>query len=75
MQVKVAGGSFAGETEADDRFQIGKRNVIALRKLLWKNGVMIHAHDIGGAQTSRTIWVDVATGDVTLKINGSERSL
>lgn len=72
MQVKVAGGAHAGASEEDDRFQIGKRNIIALRKLLWKNGVMIHAHDTGGVQTSRTMWVDVATGDVTLKISGTE---
>jgi chemotaxis protein CheD len=75
MQVKVAGGAHAGASEEDDRFQIGKRNMIALRKLLWKNGVMIHANDTGGVQTSRTMWVDVATGDVTLKINGAERPL
>ena len=75
MQVKVAGGAHAGASEADDRFQIGKRNMIALRRLLWKNGVMIHANDTGGVQTSRTMWVDVATGDVTLKINGAERQL
>lgn len=75
MQVKVAGGAHAGAREEDDRFQIGKRNMIALRKLLWKNGVMIHAHDTGGVQTSRTMWVDVATGEVTLKINGLESKL
>lgn len=75
MLVKVAGGAHAGASEEDDRFQIGKRNMIALRKLLWKNGVMIHANDTGGVQTSRTMWVEVATGDVTLKINGAERPL
>lgn len=75
MQVKVAGGAHAGAREEDDRFQIGKRNMIALRKLLWKNGVMIHAHDTGGVQTSRTMWVDVASGEVTLRINGAERTL
>ena len=75
MQVKVAGGAHAGACEEDDRFQIGKRNMVALRKLLWKNGVMIHAHDTGGVQTSRTMWVDVTSGEVTLKINGSESKL
>lgn len=75
MQVKVAGGAHAGACEEDDRFQIGKRNMIALRKLLWKNGVMIHANETGGVQTSRTMWIEVATGDVTLKINGVERPL
>jgi chemotaxis protein CheD len=75
MQVKVAGGAHQGAREEDDRFQIGKRNMIALRKLLWKNNVLVHAHDTGGIQTSRTMWVDVATGEVTLKINGSESTL
>jgi chemotaxis protein CheD len=71
----VAGGAHAGATEEDDRFQIGKRNLLALRKLLWKNGVLIHAHDTGGVQTARTMWVDVATGAVTLRINSAERAL
>lgn len=75
MVVKVAGGAHAGAVESEDRFQIGKRNLLALRKLLWKNGVLIHAQDTGGIQCSRTMWVDVATGDVTLKINGIESPL
>jgi chemotaxis protein CheD len=75
MQVKVAGGAHQGAREEDDRFQIGKRNMIALRKLLWKNNVLVHAHETGGVQTSRTMWVDVTTGDVTLKINGTESKL
>lgn len=75
MIVRVAGGAHAGTSEAEDRFQIGKRNLIALRKLLWKNGVLLHAQETGGIQISRTMWVDVATGDVTLKINGVERPL
>lgn len=74
MIVKVAGGAHAGSVE-EDRFQIGKRNLLALRKLLWKNGVLVHAQDTGGIGCSRTMWVDVATGDVTLKINGIETSL
>ena len=75
MHVRVAGGAHAGAREEYDRFQIGKRNMIALRKLLWKNGVLVHAHDTGGVQTSRTMWVDVTTGEVTLKINGAESKL
>lgn len=75
MIVKVAGGAHAGASESEDRFQIGKRNVLALRKLLWKNGVMVHAQETGGVQTSRTMWLNVATGAVTLKVNGVESEL
>ena len=75
MIVKVAGGAFAGADESADQFQIGKRNFIALRKLLWKNGVMLHAHDVGGQQTSRTVYLDVATGAFTIRSNGIESTL
>jgi chemotaxis protein CheD len=71
MTVTVAGGSFSGRTDADDTFQIGKRNMLTLRKLLWKNGVLIHADDTGGVQQSRTMSVQVATGLVQLRTNGT----
>lgn len=75
MIVKVAGGSHTGSTEEDDKYQIGKRNLLALRRLLWKNGVMLHAQETGGVQVSRTIWLDIGTGEVTLKVNGAECKL
>ena len=75
MTVKVAGGSHTGSTDEDDKYQIGKRNLLALRRLLWKNGVMLHAQETGGVQVSRTMWLDVGTGEVTLKVNGAECKL
>jgi len=73
--VKVAGGAHSGATEDADQFQIGKRNFLMLRKLLWKNNVLLHAHDVGGCQTSRTLVVDVATGGVTIRSQGAETTL
>ena len=75
MIVKVAGGAFAGTDERADQFQIGKRNFLVLRKLLWKNGVLLHAQDVGGLQTSRTVYLDVATGAFTIRSNGTESIL
>ena len=75
MIVKVAGGSHTGATDEDDKYQIGKRNLLALRKLLWKNGVMLHAQETGGIQVSRTMWLDIGTGEVTLRVNGAECKL
>ena len=72
--LKVAGGASRHEKEADDQFQIGKRNFIALRKLLWKNNVLIRAADVG-EHHSRTMLLDVETGHVTLKINNQEITL
>jgi chemotaxis protein CheD len=75
MTVTVAGGSFSGRSDADDTFQIGKRNMLTLRKLLWKNGVLIHADDTGGVQQSRTMSVIVSSGLVQLRTNGTLRVL
>jgi chemotaxis protein CheD len=75
LVVKVAGGGYGGADAANDSFQIGKRNVLALRKLLWKNNVLLHAHDVGGVQTSRTLVVDVATGRVTVRSQGRDTEL
>lgn len=74
LRVAVAGGASAGDASADG-FQIGKRNLIMLRKLLWKNGVLIHAHDVGGERVWRTISLDVATGRVWLKMSDREGEL
>jgi chemotaxis protein CheD len=72
--VKVAGGACAHTTEEDDYFQIGKRNFVMFRKLLWKNGVLLSAHDIGG-NCSRTLSLDIDSGDVLLKVDGSYKKL
>jgi chemotaxis protein CheD len=69
MVVKVAGGSQL--LDDNGTFNIGKRNYLALRKLLWKNGVMIQAEDVGGA-ISRTLRLEVATGRVTIKSRSQE---
>lgn len=75
MVLKVAGGAAINTTEeAEDFFQIGKRNFVMLRKLLWKNGVLIEAQDVGGSQ-SRTMSMDVGTGIVTISSKGIRTTL
>ena len=74
MAVYVAGGASSG-AEDRDHFQIGKRNLVALRRLLWKNGVLVRAEDVGGVLTARTMQLDVGTGDVTLRYGGRSRRL
>ena len=67
--VKIAGGSQL----LDDKgtFNIGKRNYLALRKVFWKNGIMIDNEHTGGT-ISRTMRVETATGDVVIRIRGAE---
>jgi chemotaxis protein CheD len=64
LVVRIAGGAqvIAGGT----MFNIGKRNYLAVRKLLWKSGVLIHAEAVGGNE-SRTLKLDVGTGRVSLR--------
>lgn len=48
LQVKVAGGG--NMMDPQRHFNIGERNYTVLRKILWKNNIMISAEDVGGAQ-------------------------
>ncbi len=70
--VKVAGGSQL----LDDKgvFNIGKRNYVMLRKIFWKNGVLIDSEDVGGS-VSRTVRLEVETGRLTVKSRGREVEL
>jgi len=69
LQVKVAGGSQI--MDGAGYFNIGKRNYMALRKILWTNGVLINAEDVGG-NGNRTVTLEVASGKVLVKNSGSE---
>src|SRR5262245_25338276 len=55
-------------------FEIGKRNYLAARRILWKAGLLRHAEAVGGMQ-SRTMKLEVGTGRVLLSENGVEREL
>ncbi len=70
--VKVAGG--AQLLDDNGTFNIGKRNFVMLRKLFWKNNVLIDSEDVGGS-ISRTIRLHVGTGKVTLKTRDGETEL
>ncbi len=74
LVVKVAGGANCQSFTEDDYFQIGRRNFVTLRKLLWKNNVLIKAYDVGGTQ-SRTMTLEVGTGVVSLRVNGQSKAL
>lgn len=71
--VKVAGGASLQQHE-DDQFQIGKRNFTMLRKLLWKNNVLLNAFDVGDSY-SRTMSLNINNGEVVLKTNNLEKVL
>jgi len=65
--VKLAGG--ASIMDPNNTFNIGKRNVLAVRQILWNYRLGPRAQDIGGT-ISRTVSVDVNTGGVLISSPG-----
>lgn len=73
LTVKVAGGAQRLKVAAKG-FDTGKRNYLAIRKILWKNGIFINAEDVGG-YSPRTMYMNIADGTVTLSTHGVEKNL
>ena len=61
--VKLVGGANVADT--NNTFNIGKRNALAIKKVLWQFGMGAVAEDLGGS-ISRTVTVDVNAGSVLI---------
>lgn len=59
LSVRLIGG--AQVLDPSGVFNIGKRNHMACRKILWAAGVLVQAEEVGGT-ISRTVRLEVATG-------------
>jgi chemotaxis protein CheD len=55
-------------------FEIGKRNYLAMRRILWKAGVLLHGEAVGGA-SSRTVRLEIGSGKLWLQEAGTQREL
>lgn len=64
MSVKIIGG--AGVLNDNRFFKIGKQNITAVKKMFWKNNVIIDGEDIGG-NFNRTVELHIATGKVIVR--------
>jgi chemotaxis protein CheD len=67
MRVLVVGGSQVLDQQGF--FNIGKRNYMAVRKIFWKNNVMVNFEDVGG-NVNRTIKLAVKNGQTWMKVSG-----
>ncbi|HML18494.1 MAG TPA: chemotaxis protein CheD [Bryobacteraceae bacterium] len=72
LVVRIAGG--AQVLNGHELFQIGKRNYVAARKLLWKAGLLVAAEAVGG-EVSRTVRLEVATGKTWIREGAVEKPL
>lgn len=69
LHVYLAGG--ASVVDDGGFFQVGKRNHTAIRKLLWKAGVLVHGEDVGGTY-SRTVRLDSSSGRFVISTPGKD---
>jgi len=70
IQVTALGG--AQILGINDSFNIGKRNVMSMRKILWKAGVMLHNEDVGGT-SPRTAKIEIATGRIVVSFGRGQQ--
>lgn len=61
--VKLIGG--ANVIKDQDKFDIGKRNVTAIQRILWKLNIPVKSKDIGG-DYSRTVTINLKNGQVVV---------
>lgn len=67
IQICVAGGAQVLDSGAI--FNIGQRNYTALSRILNQHGLVVRAEHVGGL-ASRTMTLNLATGEVRLKVGG-----
>ena len=70
---RIENAVIGGSQIMDDSgfFNIGKRNYAALRKLFWKNNVLINKQHVGG-RINRTVKMEIATGRISVKLSSGE---
>ena len=69
IKIYVAGG--AEILDQKGFFNIGKRNYMALKKMFFKNNVIIDKQDVGGNH-NRTVRIEIATGTIFVKTSGQK---
>ena len=69
--VKLAGGAELGDS-GGSALQIGRRNALAAKNLLWKNGVLVKSQDVGGS-VARTVYLSVQDGRMQI-VDGREKA-
>lgn len=72
MIVCAAGG--AEILDDDGHFKVGSRNRTILRKLFWKNSVLLAAEATGGSN-SRTLTLNMEDGTVEIRTKGKVKQL
>lgn len=67
---RIRNAIIGGAQIMDDNnyFNIGDRNFAAVRKIFWRNNVLINKKHVGD-RINRTVRLEVATGKITIKLS------
>ncbi len=49
----------------NEMFKIGEKNYAVLKKILWKNNILLEFEDVGGS-TNRTVQFNLSTGEIKI---------
>lgn len=72
LVAKLAGASQV--LDSGGVFNIGERNRIVLRKILWKNDILVSGEDVGGC-APRSLFLHIDSGKSVLRVGAMEREL
>ncbi len=70
LDVAVFGG--AQVMDANETFNIGKRNHLILRKIFWQAGILTRREDVGG-MLARTVRLEMGDGQIMLRQGQKEQ--
>lgn len=68
--VKLVGGADVTKAQGQNLLDVGKRNQVAAKNLLWRNGVLIKAEQLGGSEPRN---VSLAVADGRLRITSANQ--
>lgn len=67
LVARVAGAATA--MQGEQVFRVGSRNLAVVRKVLWKNDILLAAEDVGGTEP-RSLFLEMATGRTYVRKRG-----
>jgi chemotaxis protein CheD len=70
--IRLVGGADVtgnGAGNGEGIFNVGRRNILAARSVLWRNGIMVAGEAVGGT-TARSISVNILDGKLIVKTEG-----
>lgn len=62
-RVRLVGGADVSRAEGTSMLNVGKRNLLAARNILWKNGMLVESEATGGS-TPRSVSLQLSDGSL-----------